>query len=75
MRQWDEAEIALRRALKVDPNAVDYLHAMADHYLRRGQLQAAGRIAERMVEKHPGHPLGHRILRFIEREINRRSDQ
>ena len=75
MRQWDEAEIALRRALKVDPNAMDYLHAMADHYLRRGQLEAAGRIAERMVEKHPGHPLGHRMLRFIEREMNRRSDQ
>jgi len=75
MRQWDEAEIALLRALKVDPNAMDYLYAMADHYLKRGQLEAAGRIAKRMVKKHPGNPLGQRILKFIESEMNPRRGQ
>jgi len=73
--KWEEAETALRRALDVEPDAMDYLHAMADHYLRRGQMDVAGLIAERMITKHPGHPLGHRILRFIEREMKRQRDQ
>jgi len=73
--KWEEAETALQRALEVEPEAMDYLHALADHYLRKDQLEAAGRIAERMVEKHPGHPLGHRILGLIERAMNRRSNQ
>ena len=73
--QWDEAEITLRQALKLDPDAMDYLHAMADHYLRRGHLEAAARISERMVVTHPNNPLGIRILEFIKKELNRRRDQ
>jgi tetratricopeptide (TPR) repeat protein len=69
--QLNEAETALRRALEIEPDTMDYLYAMADHYLRRGQMEAAGRIAQRMVEKHPGNPLGQKILRFIEKEMNR----
>lgn len=75
MRQWEEAGTALRRALEVEPDVMDYLHALADHYLRKGQVEAAGRVAKRMVEKHPGNPLGQRILKFIESEMNRRRDQ
>jgi tetratricopeptide (TPR) repeat protein len=73
--QLDEAETALQRALEIEPDTMDYLHAMADHYLRRGQLQAAGRIAQRMIVKHPGNPLGQSILKFIESEMYRRRDQ
>ena len=75
LKLWDQAEASLHRALEISPDAMDYLHAIADHYLRRGQMEAAGRIAERMVEKHPDNPLGQRVLRFIEREMNPRSDQ
>ena len=52
---------------------MDYLYALADHYLKSGQMEAAEGIAEQMVEKHPDHPLGHQIQRFIKREINRAS--
>lgn len=75
LKLWDQAEASLHRALEISPDDMDYLHAIADHYLRRGQMEAAGRIAERMVEKHPDNPLGQRVLRFIEREMNPRSDQ
>jgi len=73
--QWAEAETALHRALEIEPDTLDYLHAMADHYLRKDQMKAAGRIARRLVEKHPSNPLGQKILRFIEREMNRQKDQ
>jgi len=44
---------------------------MADHYIRRGQLEQTGRIAEQMVELHPANPLGKRILGFVEREMKK----
>jgi len=75
MRQLEEAEAELRRAVEIEPDTMDYLHALADHYLRKGQGEAAARVAKRMVEKHPNNPLGHRILKFIESEMNRRRDQ
>jgi len=73
--QWDEAETALKQALEIEPESVDYLHAMADHYIRRGRLEAARNIAQRMLESRPDHPLGHRILRFIDKEMKRLDGQ
>ena len=65
----------MRRAVEVEPDTMDYPHALADHYLRKGEWEAAGRLAARMVEKHPGNPLGQGILKFIESEMNRQRDQ
>jgi tetratricopeptide (TPR) repeat protein len=73
--QLNDAETALHRSLEIEPDTMDYLHAMADHYLRRAQLEAAERIAKRMIEKHPGNPLGQRFLKFIEKEMNRGTNQ
>jgi tetratricopeptide (TPR) repeat protein len=61
-----EAETALLRAHETDPDAMDFLHALADHYIRTGDLDAARRIAGEMVSKDPSNPLGREILRFIE---------
>ena len=69
LKRYDEAETSLTRALKIEPNTVDYLHAVADHYIRRGKLEKAKGIAEKMVEHHPANPIGRRILGFIEREM------
>ncbi len=71
LKRNDEAETALTRALKIEPNTMDYLHAMADHYLKTGRLEQARRIAEQMVEQHPANPLGRQILGFIEREMKK----
>lgn len=69
LKRYDEAETALTRALEIEPNTLDYLHAMADHYIRRKELEKAKRIALKMVEQHPTNPLGKRILGFVEREM------
>ena len=63
----EESEVALRRALETEPDGLDYLHAMADHYLRRNRLEEARLIARHLVEKHPGNPLGRRLLDVIDR--------
>jgi tetratricopeptide (TPR) repeat protein len=71
----EEAETALKKALEIEPDTMDFLHAMADHYLRRGQMETARHIAERMKEKHPDNPLGRRILGFIEKNVNHQRNQ
>jgi hypothetical protein len=49
------------------PDTFDLLHALADHYLRRGRMKAARTLAERMVALEPENPVGREMLRFIER--------
>jgi tetratricopeptide (TPR) repeat protein len=69
LRRDAEAEAALLKALKLDPDSMDYLYALADHYLKRGKLQKAKIIAEKMVAKHPGQRIGHELLKIIERNL------
>jgi predicted CXXCH cytochrome family protein len=59
------AEIALQRAVDIDPNNLDFLYALADFYLKRNRWDDAGRIAESMVTRHPDQKIGHDILEFI----------
>jgi len=63
-----EAEAALLGALEIEPDNQDYLYAAADYYLKRGMLRKARNIAEQMVEKHPGNPMGRNILDYINRK-------
>ncbi|MCJ7684054.1 MAG: tetratricopeptide repeat protein [Desulfobacteraceae bacterium] len=68
----EEAEAALLRSLEMEPDSIDYLHAVADHYLRQGKLHEARRIAEQMVAKHPKNNLGRRLLRFIDQTMKKK---
>jgi Flp pilus assembly protein TadD len=61
-----EAETELLGALRIEPDNPDFLYAAADHYLKRGRLGEAKRMAERMIGKHPSNRLGHDLLGFIE---------
>ncbi len=61
-----EAEAALLRALEVEPDNVDYMYALADHYVRNGKLEEALEIAERMIASHPDNDLGSQVKSFIE---------
>jgi tetratricopeptide (TPR) repeat protein len=67
----EEAEAVLLRSLEMEPDNIDYLHAVADHYLRQGKLHEAKRIAEQMVAKHPNNTLGRRLLRFIDQTMKK----
>jgi Tfp pilus assembly protein PilF len=60
-----DAEKELAAALRIEPDNLDFLHAAADYYLKRGRLSEARRLAETMVAKHPSSRIGHDLLGFI----------
>jgi predicted Zn-dependent protease len=51
----------------LEPDNIDFLYGLADYYLKRGLLDNARRVAERMVATHPDNPLGNQILNYIYR--------
>jgi tetratricopeptide (TPR) repeat protein len=61
-----EAERQLLLALQADPNHLDTLYALADHYLKRRKLQEARAVADRMIEAHPEAPIGHDLKKHLE---------
>ena len=70
--QDTEAEAALQGALALEPNNMDYLYALADHYIKRGQLEKAEGVAKQMIEEHPNQRLGHELLQAIQRGLENR---
>jgi tetratricopeptide (TPR) repeat protein len=64
-----EAEAALLRTVELAPTNLDYLYALADHYIKRGELGRALAIAEHMITVEPTNRLGHEVRAFIERAM------
>jgi tetratricopeptide (TPR) repeat protein len=62
-----EAEGELLKALKLEPDNMDYLYALGDFYLKRGKSQKAKSIAMQMIAKHPDKSIGKELLGIIER--------
>ncbi len=60
-----ESEAALLKALELEKDNMDYMHALADYYLKRGKFQQAKKIAEEIVAKHPASRIGHDLLGLI----------
>ncbi len=58
----EDAEQALRNALRLEPESVDYLYGLIDFYARRNRLEEALELSRRLTEAHPGNQLGY-ILR------------
>jgi len=63
-----EAEAALLAALDIEPDNLDYLYALVDHYLKRQKFTQARQIAEQMIVKHPDNSVGREILNFINQQ-------
>jgi tetratricopeptide (TPR) repeat protein len=61
-----EAEDSLMRALKLEPQNLDFLYALTDFYIKRRQWQAARKIARQMVAAHPDQRVGRDILDFLD---------
>ena len=59
------AELALQKAIDIDPDNIDFLYALADFYLKRNRWNEARRVAESMVARHPDNRIGHDILGFL----------
>jgi len=69
LRRDAEAEKTLLKALELDTENMDYLYALADHYMKRGKLEKAKIIAEQMVAKHPDQRIGHQLIEIIEKNM------
>jgi tetratricopeptide (TPR) repeat protein len=74
LRRDMEAEAALLGALEIEPENLDYLYALADHYLKRGKLQQARGIAEQMIAKHPDNPVGRDIVNYVDKQLEQKSE-
>jgi tetratricopeptide (TPR) repeat protein len=60
-----QAASALRRAVELEPDNMEYLHAIAQYYLKRKMYQEAERIAEHIISRHPAKRLGPQLLDLI----------
>jgi tetratricopeptide (TPR) repeat protein len=69
LKRDSEAEAALTRALELEPDNMDYLYALADFYMKRGQWKKAEDIAKQMVANHPDHPMGQKLLKSLRRHL------
>jgi tetratricopeptide (TPR) repeat protein len=65
-----EAETALRRAHDIEPSSFDFLFALADHYVRRGEYRKALPLAERMVSLQPGNAAARDMKTRIESALH-----
>jgi tetratricopeptide (TPR) repeat protein len=61
-----DAETQLVEAVELEPENLDYLYALADFYVKAGNLREAMEIADRMIEAYPGERIGHEIRAYIE---------
>jgi tetratricopeptide (TPR) repeat protein len=61
-----EAERALSRALEIEPESFDFLYALADFYVKRERVDAASRIAERLLAAHPEHPFARQVKAWVQ---------
>jgi tetratricopeptide (TPR) repeat protein len=57
---------ALSKALNLEPQSIDYLFALIDFHYKRGQLNEALELAERMIAAHPENRLGHDVKASID---------
>lgn len=69
-----ESEQYLIYALKVEPDNMDYLYALADHYLKRNLLSKAEFIAGQMIKYHPDKRMGNDLLMFIQQKTQQKDD-
>ena len=65
-----QAETALRRSVELEPGNMDFLQALAQQYLKRGNFADAGRIADQMIARHPEDRRGPELKDFVQRNIS-----
>lgn len=60
-----DAEKEFLAALKLEPNNIDFLYALADHYLKNQNFNKAKQIGEQLKNIYPDNPVGDNILKYI----------
>ncbi|MBL0717109.1 MAG: hypothetical protein JJV89_03570, partial [Desulfosarcina sp.] len=49
----------------LEPDNFDFLFALANHYIKRNQLENARKVADKMVKLFPDNKTGYDILKYI----------
>jgi len=62
----DAAEAAFRGALESEPDNLDYLSALADHYARRRNLPGLKEMADRLEASNPSAPITAQVRAAVE---------
>ncbi|MFC1720568.1 tetratricopeptide repeat protein [Pseudomonadota bacterium] len=65
------AENELRMALELEPQSLDFLYGLADHYLKLGRFEDARPIVEDMIFLHAENPIGSQMMEFIRQNTGR----
>ena len=68
LKRDSEAEAALQRTLEIEPDNLDFLYALAEFYIKRGRLEEAKPLTEKMAAKFPSNPIGRNLLNFLNRK-------
>jgi len=66
----DEAEVSLVQVLEIEPENIDYLYALADHYIKRGEFRKALPVTEQMISAHPDQKVGHDLKTYLEQALD-----
>jgi tetratricopeptide (TPR) repeat protein len=64
-----DGKAALMRAVELEPDNFDYLYAVADYYIKRGEFLDALAMVERMIASQPENRIGHDLKANIERAL------
>jgi len=65
------AEEALRTALSLEPQSLDFQYGLADFYLKTGQFEMARPIVEDMISMHAANPIGTQMMEYIRQNTGR----
>ncbi len=71
VRRDSDAEAALLSALEIEPDNLDFLYAVAEHYLKRRKFHEARKIVEQMISKHPSNSIGYDLLNVINKNLTK----
>ena len=69
MGRFAEAEVALQRALKLEPNNFDYLYGLGIFFLETGQLEKSLDQARSLQALMPGLPATRQLIQKIQQEM------
>ncbi|MEE4256652.1 MAG: tetratricopeptide repeat protein [Bacteroidales bacterium] len=61
----DDFVNSMNKALQLEPGNLDFLYILADYYYRKGEYDKVRSIAEEMIERYPGIPIGQQLLDAI----------
>ncbi|MBK9099264.1 MAG: tetratricopeptide repeat protein [bacterium] len=65
-----KAESSLLKANSISPNQFDIIYALADFYIKAGDLTRAMKYAEELNEKFPGNPEIEKLLNYLSQRLN-----